>query len=188
MTRDHPEQQILHTTVAAVVIVSAAALAGCAQPGTPDGNAETECSAAHFVPPFDHVDGCSPSQVALAAVQTVFTYRPDQQADQGASFQLATPLMVAALAARTDTTAHILAPITGSLWQRWRDQHVSVTVTARLGVDDHPPDTELSFARVVAVTLAPDNRDPSILLTVFVRATRSDSSVAWRVSALEVRT
>ncbi|MFE2999740.1 hypothetical protein ACFXG4_32665 [Nocardia sp. NPDC059246] len=188
MTRDHPEQQILHKAVAVVVLLSAAALEGCAQPGQSGNNSESNCRDAEFAPPFEHLDGCSPSQVVLAAVQTTFTYRPDQQADQGASFQLATPLMDSALAAHMDTTAHILAPITSAQWQRWRDSNVSVVATARLGADDHPPDTGVTFARVAAVTLAPDNRDPSILLTVFVRATRADSLVGWRVSALEVRT
>ncbi|MEV6096194.1 hypothetical protein [Nocardia sp. NPDC051981] len=188
MTCDHPEKKALHAAVAVVVILSAAVLEGCAQPGTSDGSAKIDCRAMQFVSPFENIDGCSPSQVALAAVQTVFAYRPDQQADQGASFQSATPLMVPVLAARTDTTAHILAPITGPQWQRWRDLGVSVVATAHLGADDHPPDTDVTFARVAAVTLQPDNRDPSILLTVFVRATRPDSSVAWRVSALEVRT
>ncbi|MFE3795770.1 hypothetical protein KHQ06_24490 [Nocardia tengchongensis] len=171
-----------------VVLLSAAVLEGCAQPGQSENNAERNCRAAQFVPPFEHLDGCSPSQVVLAAMQTAFTYRPGQQADQGAAFQSATPLMDSALAARMDTTAHILAPITGQQWQRWRDLDVSVVATARLGADDHPPDTDVTFARVAAVILQPDNRDPSVLLTVFVRAARPDSSVGWRVSALEVRT
>ncbi|MFE3757934.1 hypothetical protein ACFXO9_26805 [Nocardia tengchongensis] len=141
-----------------------------------------------FVRPFEGIDACSPSAVAVAAIQTTFTYRPAQQADQGSSFRAAAPLMDAALAARWDAGATVLAPVTASQWQSWREGGVTIVASARLGADDHPPDTGVSFERVAAVTLQPDHAGPEIDLTAFVRAGRPDSSAGWRVSALEVRT
>ncbi|MFE2997398.1 hypothetical protein ACFXG4_20580 [Nocardia sp. NPDC059246] len=188
MTPELSSRQAVRTVATAVMCAIAAVLQGCAHTELGEGSNGTGCGATQFAKPFDQVDACSPAQVTLAAIQTTFSYRPAQQADQGSSFRAAAPLMDDALAARWGTGATVLAPITASQWQSWRDIDITITATARLGTDDHPPDTSVSFARVVAVTLLPDHAVGAIALTVFVRAVRLDSSAGWRVSALEVRT
>ncbi|MFE3228584.1 hypothetical protein [Nocardia sp. NPDC059228] len=146
------------------------------------------CTATFFDPPFDHVDPCSAEQVAVAAVETVFTYRPSEQADQGSSVKAAAPLLDVGLAARSVTSGTVLTPITGSQWQRWRSLGIAVVASVRLGEDDHLIDTHTTFARVAGVTLHPGDETETILLAAFVRASRPDSSAGWRISALEVRT
>ncbi|MET8425467.1 hypothetical protein [Nocardia sp. NPDC004860] len=165
------------------------ALEACGQsPFADHESGDLPCTATPFDPPFDHVDPCSAEQVAVAAVETVFTYRPSEQADQSSSVKAAAPLLDVGLAARSETSGTVLTPITGSQWQRWRSQGISVVASARLGEDDHPIDTHTTFTRVAAVTLHPGDETETILLAAFVRASRPDSSAGWRISALEVRT
>lgn len=123
----------------------------------------------------------------VAALQTVFSYRPSEQADQSSSFRVAAPLMTPDFAARWDTAGSVLAPITSMQWQQWSTRGVVLTATARLGEDDHPPDTDTTFARVAAVALRPADGTPSLSLAVYARAIRPSAGAGWRISALEVR-
>ncbi|MRH92949.1 hypothetical protein GFY24_36965 [Nocardia sp. SYP-A9097] len=147
-----------------------------------------DCPAASFADPFARIDPCSAAEVAVAALETVFTYRPSEQADQRSSFRAATPLMTTDFAARWDTTGPVLAPITSMRWQQWRRLGIVLTATARLGDDDHPADTDTLFARVATVALHPGGGTPSTSLVVYIRAIRPNSPAGWRISALEVRT
>ncbi|MRH92201.1 hypothetical protein GFY24_33015 [Nocardia sp. SYP-A9097] len=146
-----------------------------------------DCPAAVFAEPFTGIDPCSAAQVVVATLETVFTCRPGEQADQRSSFRAASPLMTTDFAARWDITSSVLAPITSTQWQRWRRLGIGLTATARLGDDDHPADTDTLFARVATVALHPGDGTPSTSLVVYIRAIHPNSLAGWRISALEVR-
>lgn len=172
----------------ACLFLAAAGAGGCSRVSASDGaSSGNRCLAAPFAEPFSTIDPCSAPHVAIAVLQTVFTYHPGEQADQRASFRAAMPLMDDGFAAHWDTTGAVLAPITSMQWQRWSRLGIDVTATARLGDDDHPPDSDTTFARVAAVDLHPPD-GPQLCLAVYIRATRPSSAVGWRISALEART
>ncbi|WP_067891601.1 hypothetical protein [Nocardia vaccinii] len=141
-----------------------------------------------FTAPFDRVDACSAESVMTAALTTVFSYRPAEHLTAPAAFTAAAPLMDPEFAARAEPAAALLVPITPVMWQQWAARAVTVTASARVTGDEHPPDTTTSVARVLAVTQRPSDNSPSIQFAVYARAGRSGPGTAWRITQLEVKT
>ncbi|WP_280378182.1 hypothetical protein [Nocardia wallacei] len=161
-------------------------LPACATSSHPPRDTGAPCGAPRFAAPFDHIDGCSAEHVAVAAVTAMFTYRPSAEVDQRVAFRRAAPLLAPDYARRAEHSAVALAPVTAALWQQWAAAGVTVTATARVTGDDHPVDTATRAARVLAVTLVPDDLGAPIPLTVYTHLRRPNPAAAWRVSALEV--
>lgn len=144
------------------------------------------CGAPGFVVPFEYVDPCDPVQVLTAALTAVFGYRPDVQADPRDALDTARALLDDRFAAGSASSALVWSPVTTAVWQRWRSERVPVVTTARVLPDDHPPDTGTRVARVVSVDIAAPVADPEVF-AVYATATRAGSSMAWRLSGLQVR-
>lgn len=149
---------------------------------------ENSCAHAAFEPPLTVVDPCSPDSVTSAAMQTMLTYRPAEGLDSRRAFDAATPLLDPEFARTGAPAAIALAPVTPGMWDQWRDQHVTVTATARVTADDHPADTASRAARVVTVSMQPSDNTPAIRLVVFAVAHRAQTSagVRWLLSNAQV--
>ena len=91
-------------------------------------------------------------------------------------------------AARAEPAATVLAPITPEMWRQWASAGVVVTAGVQVSGDDHPPDTGMSVARVLAVTQRPSDTSPAIEFTVYARTQRADPVSAWRITQLELKT
>ncbi|WP_063041797.1 hypothetical protein [Nocardia pseudovaccinii] len=170
--------------VVAVATSSIVLGAGCAhEPAIGSGKV---CTATGFASPYATVDPCSGEAVLRAAVAAVFTYQPQIQADQRVAFQHAKPLLDPAFAAAGESAATVFTPITAARWQEWRTQLVSVTATARITGDDHPPDTATLMSRVLGVDLHLGEASPAMRFAVYAHVTRSGLSSPWLVAALEV--
>ncbi|WP_051025358.1 hypothetical protein [Nocardia aobensis] len=148
---------------------------------------ENSCAHAGFEAPFTAVDPCSAESVISAALQTMFTYRPADGVDPRHAFDTATPLLDPEFALSAPA-AIALAPVTPDMWQHWRDQHVTITATARVTADDHPPDTTSRAARVVTVSMQPSDTTPALRLVVFALAHRTQTSagVRWLLANVQV--
>ncbi|MFF0458418.1 hypothetical protein [Nocardia africana] len=141
---------------------------------------ENGCAGARFEAPFTAVDPCSAESVMSAALQTMFTYRPADGVDPRHAFDAAMPLLDPDFARSGAPAAIALAPVTPDMWQHWRGQHVTVTATARVTADDHPPDTASRAARVVTVSMQPSDTTPALRLVVFAVAHRTQTSAGGR--------
>ncbi|WP_094028364.1 hypothetical protein [Nocardia cerradoensis] len=118
----------------------------------------------------------------------MFTYRPAEGLDPRRAFEAATPLLDPEFARSGASAATVLAPVTPDMWDRWRDQHVTVTATARATADDHPPDTASRAARVVTVSMQPSDSTPAPRLVVFAVAHRTPTGngARWLLSKVQV--
>jgi hypothetical protein len=118
----------------------------------------------------------------------MFTYRCADGLDPRRAFEAATPLLDPEFARSGAPAATALAPVTPDMWDRWRDQHVTVTASARATADDHPADTAARAARVVTVSMQPSDSTPALRLVVFAvaRYTQTDEGVRWLLSNVQV--
>ncbi|NKY87559.1 hypothetical protein [Nocardia veterana] len=123
-----------------------------------------------------------------AALQTMFTYRPGEGVDPRHAFDAATQLLDPEFARGGAPAAIALAPVTPGMWQHWRDHLVTVTATARVTADDHPPDTASRAARVVAVSMQPSDTTPALRLVVFALAhrTQDGQDARWLLANVQV--
>jgi len=146
------------------------------------------CARDRFEPPFTAVDPCSAESVTSAALETMFTYRPAEGLDPRRAFEAATPLLEPEFARSGAPAATALAPVTPDMWGHWRDQHITVTASARATADDHPADTAARAARVVTVSMQPSDGTPPLRLVVFAVAhyTQTDEGVRWLLSNVQV--
>ncbi|PPI93951.1 hypothetical protein C5F51_14380 [Nocardia nova] len=118
----------------------------------------------------------------------MFTYRPAEGLDPRRAFEAATPLLEPEFARSGAPAATALAPVTPDMWGHWRDQHITVTASARATADDHPADTAARAARVVTVSMQPSDGTPPLRLVVFAVAhyTQTDEGVRWLLSNVHV--
>ncbi|MFI6217020.1 hypothetical protein ACIBCD_33900 [Nocardia brasiliensis] len=148
-----------------------AAVAECATPGIEAGVAG--------------VDRCSAESVLHAAITTIFSYRPHEEADQQVAFRSARELTTPSFAHQAQPAALVWAPVTTQQWQHWRDEGIAITTAVRLTCDDHPPDTATSANRVLSVRLQPGD-EPFVVFAVYARATRASTTASWLLAGLEV--
>ncbi len=175
-----------NTTAALTALVALTATACATQTPADPSAFETGCGAASFAAPFEYVDPCDAEQVLTAAVTAVFGYRPDVHADPRDALDTARPVLDDRFAADAAASALVWSPVTAAVWQQWRSERVPVETSARMLPDDHPPDTATRVARVVRVDIAAPVSDPEVF-AVYATATRAGSSMAWRLSGLQVR-
>ncbi|MFE9575303.1 hypothetical protein ACFYO1_02870 [Nocardia sp. NPDC006044] len=175
-------KQITATLVTSVTV--GALLSGCAP--TPDIQTRTvaQCGT-QGLEPAGEVDLCSAEAVLLAAVETIFGYRPSDQPDQRAAFRAARDLIAPGFAEQAEPSALVWAPISAQQWQHWRRDRIEIATLVRLTRDDHPPDTPTTTARVLSVELRPGDQPP-IGFTVYARAARTTTTAAWQLTGLEV--
>ncbi|MBF6331816.1 hypothetical protein [Nocardia transvalensis] len=147
---------------------------------------EPRCNSTLFAP-RDQVDHCSAEAVMTAAASTVFSYRPASEPDPRDAFRQAKPLMDPDYARRAEPAAGVLVPITGTMWAQWASAGTTITATARVTGDDHPPDTGTRAARVLDVTQQPSDNTPPIRFALYVEAERPNEAAGWRISAMEVK-
>lgn len=172
------------TAVFASVAVTAL-LSGCAQ--APDAQARNvaQCGTEGLESATGRTDVCSAESVLLAAVETIFGYRPSDQPDQRAAFRAAGDLIAPSFAEQAEPSALVWAPISAQQWQHWHRDGIDIATLVRLTRDDHPPDTSTSTGRVLSVELRPADQPP-IGFTVYARAGRTTTSAAWQLTGLEV--
>lgn len=184
--RAHPDRAPESYRGTAVLLVGLALIGGCAtdSAGLPDIH-RTDCRAASFAAPFDHLDTCDGEAVLTAAVTAIFTYRPEEQTSPADALHAALPLLVEDFAAGAETGAMVWGPATTADWQRWRRDGVPVGVAAFVRADDHPPDSATRIARVISVDLQTPEPDPPVF-AVFATATRERAGSGWRLSGLLV--
>jgi len=132
-----------------------------------------------------------PDTILCAAATAVYSWRPGHDPDPGAGFlrAAAAALLNPDYVQQVGPTAPGLAQVTATTWQRWHDVNATVTATARIASDDHPPDTTDRHQRVVIVTqhiLAP-NPEPDSTVTVYMTATRAGPQTGWQVAAMVPR-
>ncbi|MGF6885947.1 hypothetical protein ABIA39_007540 [Nocardia sp. GAS34] len=161
------------------------AVTGCGHEYATAG--EGVCAVA-FPAPYGLVNACSAPAVMAAATGAVFSYKPREQASPRAAFEAAEVLMDTDFATRAAPAAAVLAPITSATWQQWAVRDVTVTAEVQATRDDHPADTALTAARVLAVTQHPSDTSAPIAFTVYARAGRPNPLAAWRITGLEVMT
>lgn len=173
-------------TGAALTAATAAALwlAGCAT--VPDSDpVVVRCAAPGFGAPHHDVDPCDPLAVISAAARTVFTYRPDHEPGPGTSFGNAAALLDPAY--RQHTVPGLLDPAAAADWDRWRAAGVTVTASAHIAADDHPPDLPRTLARVVAVVQQASDQPTPRRFAVYVTASRDTTTTPWRVTGMATR-
>ncbi|MFI6041947.1 hypothetical protein ACIA8C_09950 [Nocardia sp. NPDC051321] len=164
-----------------------AVLSGCTHAADLPPRTVSQCGTAGLEPATSETDLCSAEAVLLAAVETIFEYRPSEQPDQRAAFRAARDLIEPVFAEQGEPSALVWAPINAQQWQQWRRDGIEITTLVRLTRDDHPPDTPTMAARVLAVDIRPADQAP-IALTVYARAARTTTASAWQLGGLEVIT
>jgi hypothetical protein len=177
------------SAIALAVLAGTCLLTACAvHPSRGRPPDQNTCARTRFDPPFTSVDPCSADSVTATALETMLTYRPAEELDQRRAFEAATPLLDPEFARSGAPAAIALAPVTPDIWDRWRDQHVTVTATARATADDHPADTASRAARVVTVSMQPSDSTPALKLVVFAVAHRAQTSNGgrWLLSNVQV--
>jgi hypothetical protein len=124
-----------------------------------------------------------PNQVIQAAMQTMFSWQPGQDASAVDAFVRARPFLSAPLAAqRLD-----LSTGGGTQWHDWANERATIDAKADVVSDEHPPDTSDEVHRVVAVTqnitTAPMAPQDAVKFTVWVTAVNTPSG--WRVDSIQ---
>lgn len=127
---------------------------------------------------------CTADQAIVAGLQAVFSYRASDSDPAGAAAARAGDLLSPQYRASVDGTWALLAPITGAQWAQWKAQRATVSATARVLSDEHPPDTATSAARVATVcqTVTPGGQQLTPL-TVWVVA-KPGGSAGWQLSTI----
>lgn len=116
---------------------------------------------------------------ALASADTFIDHQPQDTAVRAARAGWLTPAY-----GRAQLTASLTAP-PGTEWDTWTRHQAYVVVTAKLGGDDHPPDTATVAARMVLLTEQAigrdgwrDNRTTSVVAVVLKQVNH-----VWRIDS-----
>lgn len=167
-------------------VALAVLVAGCS--GADDEAADREAYAQVQVDPggATSVDGgeaaepqpTDPEAVLTAAAEQLFTWYPVSDANRGQATVRAADLLEPQL---VNPTEKIRAD---AQWREWADNGMTITASATISPETHPPDTADRFSRVVVVNqveTSPSGErdlDPTVL---FMTANRH-SDGTWRVS------
>jgi len=175
-----------------IVAVVAAVVCGCAHPHTtsPDPLPKPSPSAQPITPhSMRGVNDSDPDTVIRRAVELVYTWSPNVDADTSAGFDRAATLMDPDYLREVGPTASGLATVTDADWQRWRTENTEIAATAVITADDHPADTDTEHDRVVALTqhIAAGVGEPDRDAVVYVRAVRAGPDLPWRIRLLAPR-
>ncbi|WP_433600353.1 hypothetical protein ACQPXH_00320 [Nocardia sp. CA-135953] len=142
------------------------------------------CTAPPFPHPYTAVDACAADEVLTTAVARIFS-RPFEQRDPTTSFESAAPLLTDDYRERVGNSAIVLGGrIVGALSLQ-EPTAVRVTATARVTEDDHPPDTDTSVSRVIALDQHLGD-GPTHHSSVYARVVRAGPKHPWLLDQLEV--
>lgn len=190
----------------AVGVLAAAAvcavLAGCGDDSSTSSTTPTSVvagpdSAASSEPPLTMQPGpttqaevcgngriCSADQVIVSALEAVFTYRGTDISPADSAAARAGDLLSPQYRTAVDGTWSLLAPITGAQWAQWKANRATVTATADVLSDEHPPDTATSAARVATVTQTVTPGGQKLApMTVWVVA-KPGGSAGWQLTTI----
>lgn len=129
------------------------------------------------------IDREDPLVVIETALETMFTWKPAEDASGDDALERAAPYLGSELASQTSGTT----PGPGSQWEQWRLDEATVRADAVFLADEHPPDDDQTVHRVVSIRQSATT--PNDLLidenehTAWVIATRGTDG--WRLDSLQ---
>lgn len=149
----------------------------------------TDSAPPRFAEPFTDIDPADPIAVMQAGLETLFTYRPSEDATQLAAARRAEPLLGPA---GIDAGFASLAPVTGAQWRQWAQARATVKATVAIPGGNDNPDTPTAVSRIATVTHQVTDSDgrpagrPPTPFAAYTTVTK-DATGAWHITRLSVQ-
>jgi hypothetical protein len=130
--------------------------------------------------PWNLLNRNDPSAVAIAAVQAVFGWDPEQ-GDTGpeTAAQRAVPLFT-----RRGEAEYQPYPVSRPAWQEWMNEQAMITAVTTISTEEHPTDTAVTWHRktVTTLTIAAPGKVP-VTMTVVSLVTEQKRPM-WAIASL----
>lgn len=185
----------------AVVVLSAMALASCSSGEQDQAADETMMHEAYdggeggttvektedampYGDGYEHLTNKPPEDVAQAALERLGE-SSSQEVDTGEAIKRLNGVVTPQLWSQISTSPEQVVPTsTGTMWRAWDQAGGHAQATASMDGEQHPPDTETSWARKYSLTRKLDGQDYELVDTYIVECTKVQGQ--WRVSDMQL--
>ncbi|WP_420879198.1 hypothetical protein [Rhodococcus sp. (in: high G+C Gram-positive bacteria)] len=131
------------------------------------------------------IDVHDPEQVAVAAVETMYTYLPALDTSANAAMLRAAPLFTEKMAAGVRDYQPPTGP--GREWQRWADTGTFVSADASISPQQRPPDTDRALRYMTVEQTTTTARTSQRLKPFTVVVALENTSGGWRLASILLR-
>ncbi|WP_137725843.1 hypothetical protein [Prescottella subtropica] len=128
------------------------------------------------------IDVHDPEQVAVAAVETMYTYLPALDAGPNAAMLRAAPLLTEKMAAGARDYRPPTGP--GREWQRWADTGTFISADAMISPQQRPPDTDRALRYMTVEQTTTTARTSQKLKPFTLVVALENTSGGWRLASI----
>ncbi|KPM10562.1 hypothetical protein QR98_0091200, partial [Sarcoptes scabiei] len=139
---------------------------------------------------FPDVDDQDPTSVLVAGLEVSFGWDPARDSTQFDGFRRARSLWNNQYLRDGELGLSTLVPMSSRAWQAWGDAGTRIVPRVDVLSDQHPPDTETDFHRVVAIDqtelTAGGGTSDEVVTTLVATVRVHKTPLGWRLEAINV--
>lgn len=133
---------------------------------------------------YEHLTNKPPEVVAEAALERLGE-ATSQEVDSGEAVQRLNGVVTGALWSEIRSYPERVVPTaTGTMWRDWDEAGGQAKASASMDSEQHPPDTDTSWARKYSLTRKLDGQDYELVDSYIVECTKVQGQ--WRVSDMQL--